>query len=86
MRNKSYFRYFVLKTLFQALYLGSNPWNLLWAYKGKTLKLQLLKKLSIEFYKTQDLSSTNDKPKLLFYDYSCNFFFLQSIAEGNCEL
>ena len=85
MGNKSYFRYFVLKTLFQALYLGSNPWNLLWAYKGKTLKSQLLKKLFIEFYETQDLSSTNGKPKLLFYDYSCYFFSLQAIAEGNCD-
>ena len=52
----------------------------------KTLKSQLLKKLQIEFYETQDLSSTHGKPKLLFYDYSCNFFFLQPIAEGNCEV
>ena len=39
----------------------------------------------IEFYEIQDLSSPNGKPKLLFYDYSCYFFFLQPIAEGNCE-
>ena len=48
--------------------------------------MQLLKKLSIEFYETQDLSSTHGKPKLLlFYDYSWYFFFLQAIAEGNCD-
>ena len=34
------------------------------------LKSQLLKKLLIEFYETQGLSSTHGKPKLLFYDYS----------------
>ena len=62
-----------------------NPWNLLWPHKGKTLKSRLLKKLSIEFYETQDLSSTQGKPKLLFYDYSWDIFFLQPIAEGNCE-
>ena len=40
-------------------------------YRVKTLKSQLLKKLLIEFYETQDLSSPkNGKPKLLFYDYS----------------
>ena len=44
----------------------------------------MLKKLSIEFFETQDLSSTHGKPKLLFYDYSWDFFFLQPIAEGNC--
>ena len=44
----------------------------------------LLKKLSIEFYETQDLSSTNGKPELLFYDYSWHIFSLQPIAEGNC--
>ena len=54
-------------------------------FEGKTLKSQLLKKLSIEFYETQDLSSTHGKPKLMFYDYSWNFFFLQPIAEGNCD-
>ena len=52
----------------------------------KTLKLHLLKKPSLEFFETQDLSSTHEKPKLLFHDYSCNFFFLQPIAEGNCEI
>ena len=52
---------------------------------GKTLKSQLLKKLSIKFCETQDSSSTNGKPKLLFYDYGCHIFFLQPIAEGNCE-
>ena len=40
----------------------------------------------MEIFETQDLSSPNGKPKLLFYDYSCHFFFLQPIAEGNCEL
>ena len=50
----------------------------------KTLKSQLLKKLMIKFYETQDLSSTNGKAKLLFYDYSWHIFFLQPIAEGNC--
>ena len=59
------------------------PWNLLWSHKGKTLKSQLLKKPSIEFYETQDLSSPNGKPKLLFYDYSWHFFSLQPIAKGN---
>jgi hypothetical protein len=54
-------------------------------FRGKTLKSQLLKKLSIEFFETQDLSSTNRKPKLFFYNYSWHFFFLQPIAEGNCE-
>ena len=39
-----------------------------------------------KFFKTQDLSSTHGKPKLLFYDYSWNFFFLQPIAEGNCVM
>ena len=55
-------------------------------HKGKTLKSQLLKKLSIKFYETQDLSSTNGKPKLLFYDYSWHIFFLQPITEGNCDI
>ena len=36
--------------------------------KVKTLKSQLLKKLLIKFYETQDLSSPNGKPELLFYD------------------
>ena len=39
--------------------------------------------------KSEQVSSDpyfNGKPKLLFYDYSWHFFFLQSIAEGNCEL
>ena len=63
-----------------------NPWSLLWPHKGKTLKSWLLKKLSLEFFETQDLSSTYGKPKLLFYDYSWNFFFLQPIAEGNCAV
>ena len=48
--------------------------------------MQLLKKPTIEFYETQDLSSPNGKPKLLFYDYSWHIFFLQPITEGNCEL
>ena len=72
---KPYFKHFIRRL---------NPWNLLWPHKGKTLKSQLLKKLSIEFYETQDLSSTHRKPKLLFYDYSCEIFFLQPIAKGNC--
>ena len=84
MENKIYFSYVVLKTFFQALYLEINPWNLLWVHKGKTLKSQLLKKLSIKFFETQDLSSTNGKRKLLFYDYSWHIFFLQPITEGNC--
>ena len=42
--------------------------------------------LSIEISETQDLNSPNGKPKLLFYHYSCQFFFLQSVAEGNCEV
>ena len=37
-------------------------------------------------YETQDLSSPNGKRKMLFYDYSWNSFFLQPIAEGNCEI
>ena len=43
----------------------------IWDYKAKTLKSQLLKKLSIKFFETQDLSSPYRKPKLLFEDYSC---------------
>ena len=39
---------------------------------------QLLKKPSIEFYETQDLSSPNGKPKLLFYDVT---FF----SPANCR-
>ena len=39
----------------------------------------------VPLYETQDLSSPNGKPKLLFYDYSWYFFFLLPIAEGNCE-
>ena len=58
---------------------------LLWVYKGKTLKSQLLKKLWIEFYKILDLSSPNIRQKYLFYAFGCNFFFLQPIAEGNCD-
>ena len=50
-------------------------WNPLWSHKGKTLKSQLLKNPSIEFYEIKDLDSPNGKPKLLFYDYSCDFFF-----------
>ena len=48
---------------------------------GKSLKSQLLEKLSIEFYETQDLSSPNGKPKLLFYDYSWHFLLI-SIFEA----
>ena len=62
----------------------SNPWNLLLPHKGETLKLQLLKKLSLEIFETCDLSSSNGKPKWLFYDYSCHFFFLQPIVERYC--
>ena len=58
MGNKSYFRYFALKTLFQALYLEIKPLKFtLAAYLRENLKWQLLKKLSIEFYETQDLST-----------------------------
>jgi hypothetical protein len=31
-------------------------------------------KLSLEIFETQDLSSPNGKPKILFYDYSWHFF------------
>ena len=55
-------------------------------YIGKTLKSHLLKKLSIKFFETQDLSNTNGKPKLLFHDYSWHIFFLQPITEGNCDV
>ena len=48
-------------------------------------KWQLLKKLSIEFYETQDLSSTHEKPKLLFYDYSCDFFFSSQSPRGTVD-
>ena len=51
--------------------------------KEKTLKSQLLKNLLIKFYETQDLSSPNGKPKLSFYDYSCDFI---SPANGPGEL
>ena len=51
-------------------------------HKGKTLKSQLLKKLSIKFYETQDLSSPNGKPKLLFNDYSWHFFFSSQLPRG----
>jgi hypothetical protein len=65
--------YFVFKTLFQALYLNRNRTLEIYSgriSKGEILKLQSLKKLPIEFYETQDLSSSNGKSKLLFYDYS----------------
>ena len=52
----------------------------MWAYKAKTLKSHLLKKLLIKNFETHDISSPNGKPKLLFYDYSCQFFFLQPIG------
>ena len=52
----------------------SGSWNPLWSHKGKTLKSQLLKKPSIEFYEIQDLDSPNGKPKLLFYGYNWDFF------------
>lgn len=48
----------------QALYLEIE----LLCYKAKTLKPQLLKKLSLQIYEIQDLSSPNRKPKLLLYD------------------
>ena len=68
MGNKSYFRYFVLKTLFQAL-------NLLWAYEVKTLKSQLLKKLSIEIYKILDLNSPNIRKKIFVLYFMLVLFF-----------
>ena len=34
------------------------------------------------FYETQDLSSPNEKPKLLFYDYSWHFFFSSQSPRG----
>ena len=74
---KPYFKHFILRL---------NPWNQLWPHKGKTLKSQLLKKPSMNFFLIQDLSSTHGEPKLLFYDYSWQIFFLQPIAEGNCEI
>jgi hypothetical protein len=43
MENKSYFRYFVLKTLFQALYLEIKLLKYTQAYKAKTLKSKLVK-------------------------------------------
>ena len=70
------------QTLFQALYLEIKP---LKSTLGKTLKSQLLKKLSIEFYETQDLSSTHGKPKLLFYDYSCCLFFPSQSPRGTVK-
>ena len=59
MGNKSYFTYFVLKTLFQALYLDIKPW----AYKAKTLKSKLLKKPSLKFFSILDLSIPNIRQK-----------------------
>ena len=70
------------QTLFQALYLEIKPLKSTMVTEGKTLKLQLLKKLSIEFYETQDLSSPVVKRELLFYDYSCNFFFSSKSPRG----
>ena len=75
----------MVKILFQAIYLEIKPLKTIWPHEGKTLKLQLLKKLSIEFYETQDLISPNGEPKLLFYGYSCQIFFLHPITEGNCD-
>ena len=75
----------MLKTLFQALYLEIKPFKSTlqsFVKKGKTLKSQLLKKPTIEFYETQGLSSPNGKPKLLFYDYSWNFFFSPANRRG----
>ena len=89
MANKSYFSYFVLKILIQVFYLEIKPLKSTLAralaYKAKTLKSQLLKKLSTEIYELLDLSSPNISKKYLFYT-SCWFFFLHSIAEGSCEL
>ena len=81
MGNKIKFGYFVAKPYFKHFIRILNPWNLLWPHKGKTLKSQLLKKPSIEFYETQDLSSTHGKPKL-FFDYSYCFFFSSQSPRG----
>ena len=74
--KQNLFWVFCGQTLFQALYL------LLWLHKEKTLKLHLLKKLSIKFHETQDLSSANGKPKLLFYDYNWLIFFSPANHRG----
>ena len=57
--TKVNFRYFALKTLFQALYLEIK----LMKYRIKTLKSQLLKKLWIEIYEILDLSSSYQTKK-----------------------
>ena len=49
-----------------------------------SLKLQLLKKLPIEFF-TQD-SSSSGNPNCCFMIIAVTFFYFQLIAEGNCEL
>ena len=54
MENKIQFRYFVVKMLFQALYLEIKPLKSL-AALGENPKSQLLKNPSIEFFETQDL-------------------------------
>ena len=50
-----------------------------------SLKLQLLKKLPIESYETQD-SSSSGNPNCCFIIIAITFFSFQLIAEGNCEL
>ena len=64
MGNSSCFRYFGLKTLFQALYIVIKPGTAtMGAHKGKTLKLQLFKKLWKEIFEILDLSSPNTRKK-----------------------
>ena len=50
MGNKILFWYFVAKTYFKHFILRWNPWNLLRPNKGKTLKLQFLKKSSLKHF------------------------------------
>ena len=82
MGNKSYFRYFVLKILFQALYLGSKR---LKSTLGLQDKIAVTKKPWTKIYEILELGSPTIRQKYLFYTLCWHFFSLQSIAQGNCE-
>ena len=83
METKVALSIFCLKPYFKHFIQRIKPSYLLWAYKMKTLKSQLLKKHLIEIYKILDLSSPNIRQKYLFYSSCWYFFSLQSIAQWN---
>ena len=79
MRNKSYFRYFVLKTLLQALYLEIKPLKSALGLLGEIPKIAITQK-------ALNRNHRNIRQRYLFYASCCYFFSLQSIAQGNCDL